>query len=870
MSAARAEAHLILSEAHERELRDGSSISAEVVEARGYKTVETKAELARRGFGVTQRNTPTLLLPQWDVHGAVNGYQHKPNEPRVIRGRVVKYESAAGRRPMIDVQPLVQPLLADPSIPIFPTEGSKKADAAASRGLLAPSLAGVYGWRGANDLGGLMALPDWESVALKRRGGGAREVFLTFDSDAMTKIEVYQALARLKAFLEGRGARVRVVYLPHGDNGTKTGLDDFFAAGATVDDVLRHAEDSLRQPERPIVSLPYRETAGGLVWVKQTQHGEVITPLTNFSARIIGHVLEDDGLEQRRSFHIEASLRERIIRVDVPAERLAGVDKWAIEQLGPKAIVYPGAGSGGHARAAIQMLSEECDEELVYRHVGWREVDGQWMYLTADGAIGADGKRDDVTVKLDAGLARFQLPPPPDGDDLRAAVRKSLELMVEPHAVAPQRVVAAGLGGVYRSVLGSADFGIWYVGQTGVGKTEIGALLQQHFGSEMDSRRLPAHWSSTGNALEGTLFAAKDAVCVIDNVVPNASRSENDRLMAQVQRVLQAQGDGSGRLRMRADGTLRAARPPRGLLIGTGEDMPVGHSTRARVLAVDVGRDDVRWPRVTAAQQLAAQGVYAGALAGYLRWLAPRYGDVPVRLREDVQRLRAEAHRSAVHARTPEIVANLAAGWRWFLSFALDIGAVSPNAVSELWAASWAALGEAAAAQAQHQRDAEPTRRFLDLVGQAIASGVAHVANPRGDAPVQPSAWGWRERTVGAGENARDEWQPQGKLVGWLADDGLYLLPDAALVAAQEVGERARDGLSIAAKTLAKRLDERGHLASTEKEGGHLTVRKTFSGGRQRVLHIFLDSLRPLSPEESVQSGQSPSAAAVPIWEAVA
>ena len=99
--------------------------------------------------------------------------------------------------------------LPDPHVPLFITEGVRKADSAASIGLCTVALLGVWNWRGTNDLGGRTALADWESIALN-----AREVYLVFDSDAMSKPEVHQALARLKAFLESRHARVKVIYLP--------------------------------------------------------------------------------------------------------------------------------------------------------------------------------------------------------------------------------------------------------------------------------------------------------------------------------------------------------------------------------------------------------------------------------------------------------------------------------------------------------------------------------------------------------------------------------------------------------------------------------------------------------------------------------
>src|SRR4051812_26303979 len=113
----------------------------------------------------------------------------------------------------------------------------------------------------------------------------------------MEKSEVYAALSRLKAFLENRGAKVRLIYLPAGDGGAKQGVDDYLAAGHTVDDLLLHATSELKRPPREDgPEAPYRVTSRGLVWDKPTQNGAVRTPLTNFTCCIIADVAEDDGV----------------------------------------------------------------------------------------------------------------------------------------------------------------------------------------------------------------------------------------------------------------------------------------------------------------------------------------------------------------------------------------------------------------------------------------------------------------------------------------------------------------------------------------------------------------------------------------------
>jgi len=180
-------------------LLEESAIAPGVVKARGCRTVETKAELERLGFGRAQRNAPGLLFPIHGPAGGIVSYQFRPDEPRMKSGKLVKYETPGGSRMVLDVHPAVRNELGDPSVPLFVTEGIKKGDALVSRGLCAVALIGVWNWRGKNEYGGKTALSEWEYVALNDR-----QVYIVFDSDVMLKQEVYAALVRLKAFLENR------------------------------------------------------------------------------------------------------------------------------------------------------------------------------------------------------------------------------------------------------------------------------------------------------------------------------------------------------------------------------------------------------------------------------------------------------------------------------------------------------------------------------------------------------------------------------------------------------------------------------------------------------------------------------------------
>jgi hypothetical protein len=173
-----------------------------------------------------------------------------------------------------------------------------------------------------------------------------------------------------------------------------------FVAGNSVDDLLSLSTSELRESPREededlTVNVPYRVTQSGLVWDKQTQNGPVPTPLTNLSTRIVADVAEDDDAEVKHHFQIEARLGERRVRLDVPAGRFAPIG-WPTEHLGASALVYPGMTLKDHARAVIQLLSEDVDERRVYTHNDWRQMKGIWAYLHGDGVIareGAGGRR---------------------------------------------------------------------------------------------------------------------------------------------------------------------------------------------------------------------------------------------------------------------------------------------------------------------------------------------------------------------------------------------------------------------------------------------------------------------------------------------
>jgi hypothetical protein len=243
-----------LSEQH-RQLLTERGITAQVAAARGYETLTMPGFLRQQGFPLAASTlTPGLLIPVHDVHGSRAFYQYRPDKPRTRNGKPAKYELPTRARLVIDVPPQVNGRLADPSHPLWITESPLKADAAVSAGLVCIATFGVWGWRGSNARGGKTALADWEWVALNDR-----DVYLAPDSDVAANPDVANAVARLGALLAGRGATVHYVFIPAPADGRKVGLDDYLAAGGTVQTLLELADDGPPvRPEPPQPAAPPR------------------------------------------------------------------------------------------------------------------------------------------------------------------------------------------------------------------------------------------------------------------------------------------------------------------------------------------------------------------------------------------------------------------------------------------------------------------------------------------------------------------------------------------------------------------------------------------------------------------------------------
>ncbi len=522
---------------------------------------------------------------------------------------------------------------------------------------------------------------------------------------------------------------------------------------------------------------------------------------------------------------------------------------WVPEHLGAPAIISAGQALKDRVREAIQRLTENIQEKRVYTHLGWRWVEPYgWMYLHANGAIGQTGQvgqcfKTPLSVRPPDDLQNFSLPQPPVGQDLHDAFAQSWQFL----STGPAHIVFPLWASIFRAALGETPYSLFLVGSTGVRKSTLAALVQQFFGKKMDMNHLPGEWSSTPNALELLAFHAKDSLLVIDDFCPTGSSASQAQYHANADRVLRGQGNRSGRKRLGGNhyDEILSSKPPRGLILATGEEIPKGESLQARFLVIPIEPGDINLEAVTRCQGAGGEGRSAQVMAAYVQWVAENYEsikrDKAIYMEHFRRHLNLNTNLPPIHPRTQQIIADLFVGIYFFCEFAKSKGLLTPRDPRPFYESAWQALVTVASLQAHTQAVTNPANQFLDLLRGALSLGMAHINDKNEGLPrvalSHLNAMGWRPAEGSVHP------QPQGTRIGWMDGQNLYLYPDGALSVATSMAKRTNVPFHLTKQTLGRRLREKGLLLAVDETRQTNTHRAKCEGVRREVWIVSLKDI---------------------------
>lgn len=453
-------------------------------------------------------------------------------------------------------------------------------------------------------------------------------------------------------------------------------------------------------------------------------------------------VLHDDGRPDEFLYVIEGLAQTAAGPVPLPEIRVPSKDfdegGWTY-LWGYNGFVYPGRSSKTSLAHAVRdrYVPQKTTE---YTSPGWHEVNGTWRFLTGRSAVGDPT----VRVNIPGGFGeKFSLPTVPE--HALAGVRETLWAL---RNLAPLRVMAPVIGCVFRAPLchwRSAPVTLYIVGTTGIGKSTLAAVAASFYGDFKDPNALFG-FQSSANALEDMLFAMKDHLIPMDDVVADAS-GDRGVLAEKIARIIRSQGNVSSRRRLTANADQKPAKPPRGLPFVTGEVAPTIPSLVARCILIELDETALN---LKAAGDKPIDRVQKNgpllrhATAGYVEWLAARVARgenlaaaidaTAASLRGNIREMEEAEGDETQHARIPANITHAGVGLSFFLDYAVDLGAIARAEADLLLEESLDALVSIARETHEEAGSQATALHVMHQLQQLIFEGKVRLI-PRGEAP---------------------------------------------------------------------------------------------------------------------------------------
>lgn len=544
--------------------------------------------------------------------------------------------------------------------------------------------------------------------------------------------------------------------------------------------------------------------------------------LCNFVAWIEKEVAIDDGLETHNILKIKGKHQngDDLPSIDVSENDFQSMN-WIIKKWGVKCILEPRQSTKDSVRHCIQMISKNIKSETVFKHTGWRNHSGKWIYLHSGGSVGGDN----IKVRLDGKLKKYCLPS--RCDNIKSGLCDALN---ELENLAPKKIIYPLLAYTYLTPLNEflkqagfePNFVFFLMGKTGSGKSTLSALFLSFFGN-FSGTDLPFSFMDTPNAIINSAFALKDNLICVDDYKPSL-KGDMNKMDNTAQQILRAVGERTGRQRLNSDSTVMKQRYPRCNVIITGEQSPnVGESGNARQIIVEITQGDINWEMMTKAQKSARNGVYAKIMRGFVEYIQNSFLNGGEKawvdiLRAEFENLRAiwrQKTKGIAHPRIPSTLAFLQISFKCFLKFCKSCGLLGETSARERMDSFINILKSIANEHSKFLSEDKPALKFIRALGGMIASGAVKFEN------------------VGTSLNADKN---SNILVGYYDDNYYYFIPGVAYNQVCSFYSRQGENFATNSRTLLKALADEGLIKTTD---GRNTINCRINGKQGRYICFY-------------------------------
>lgn len=461
--------------------------------------------------------------------------------------------------------------------------------------------------------------------------------------------------------------------------------------------------------------LYFTDDNGGLYRWKKTPEGIVPVKLSNFDAYINKEIIEDDGVNTTYLYGLTGKQGDIELQdIDIPASTFSSLN-W-IHKWGTKVILEPGNTVKDYVRHAIQIRSNSIEKVTYYTHTGWRHLNGEggWAYLSGNGAIGAEG----VRVKLSKELQRYNLPPTPNEELEVDAIRTSLSFL----EIGKKQVTFPLFAFLYLSPLTTLldpmpNFSAYLYGETATFKTSTAIAIMSHFGNFTSISNL-SNFDDTANNIEKKAFILKDTIMCLDDFHPSSRKHESQNKENIAQRIIRSYANRTARGRLNPDSSDKGRHEPRGMLIVTGEEMVSIQSTLARVMVLELSKNDIDVAKFTQFQDKAK--LLPIAMSSYILWIKNNMDKIKELFSINYAKMRNSVILLDIHRKLPEQVAFLHFAFGIMIDWAIEKEAITKKEAKILFDENWEILNNLFRKENERIQIEDPVKSFIGIIQTLI------------------------------------------------------------------------------------------------------------------------------------------------------
>lgn len=552
---------------------------------------------------------PAMVIPFY-LPGAKepHAYRIKPTNPRSekTRGKVrlVKYDQAQRPGVLVYFTPRMRmgTGYVEMSMPLFWTEGEKKALALEQLHKPCVGLTGVWNWSDPAERHATGSDQLHPSIRNHTVIAG-REHVICFDADARENKQVMHAAARLGGVLLAAGAvRVRFICPPLVPDGPK-GIDDYLAEhGPEATLALLDTAEEMEgvDPRRPrpriraikyFVDAPIHKEASlpegydlrndGSLWKEGTGERSPDVLVTR-KPLLIQHQYVDQETNEGR---VQLCWREGDAWVQREVSQLAIADhRTMVAELSPVCVPVVST----NAARIVEWLHEyeSLNAEFIvktvsFSHVGWQQQHDGPAFVLRDPVLPAK-KQADYVVDIRGQRGEIFTALQPRGD-----FERHLAALKQAWAASPvcATIICGALAAPLLYPLNvPQNFGIHLIGESSRGKT-----TQLKIGASVYGDPNNPHWVAAWNTTDVGAELRASMLCDVPLCYDEVGGADARRLEGLVYSII----NGTGRTRGQKDVTLRKTKRWQTIMLSTGEKSLVDETaaTGAQVRVVELHVD---------------------------------------------------------------------------------------------------------------------------------------------------------------------------------------------------------------------------------------------------------------------------------------